>query len=63
MDEKNDEGGAMKRKCSRCGKEMKGNIALFSVNHKLPNDGREHACWECLTPHEKARHMHGKEAR
>lgn len=36
------------------------NIALFSVNHKLPSEGREYACWECLTPSERARHMRVK---
>lgn len=47
----------MKRTCSRCGKEMSKNIALFSVNHKLPSEGREYACWECLTTEERVRHM------
>ena len=47
----------MKRTCSRCGKEMGKNIALFSVNHKLPSEGREYACWECLTTEERVRHM------
>lgn len=50
----------MKRTCSRCGKEIGKNIALFSVNHKLPSDGREYACWECLTTEERVRHMHHK---
>ena len=50
----------MKRKCQRCGKEMSVNVALFSVNNKMPSEGREYACWECLTPHERARHFHGK---
>ena len=48
----------MKRTCSRCGKEIGKNIALFSVNHKLPSEGREYACWECLTTKERVRHMH-----
>ena len=48
----------MKRTCSRCGTEMGKNIALFSVNHKLPSEGREYACWECLTTEERVRHMH-----
>ena len=50
----------MKKQCSRCGREMSKNIALFSINNKLPSEGREYACWECLTPHERARHMFNK---
>ena len=47
----------MKRTCSICGKEISNNIALFSVNHKLPSEGREYACWECLTTEGRVRHM------
>ena len=47
----------MKMKCARCGKEVSKNVALFSINHKLPSEGREYACWECLSTEERVRHM------
>jgi DNA-directed RNA polymerase subunit RPC12/RpoP len=52
----------MRKRCDRCGKELRGNVALFSVNNKLPSEGRAYACWECLTQDERIRHMRGGEA-
>ena len=52
--------GQMKMKCSRCGKELAANVALYSINNQLPRNGRKYSCWECLTTEERLRHWKNK---